>query len=611
MESSKNGPRSNFEDYVEYSIYPVDCDLPEEQTKQQLIDLKTKCLTSISTYIIQYMWHQAPFSLIIKEDHLYGRVEITDNIEDEWYVISLLFKLTELHPDITVNVMDQDGEVLLIEAADQLPTWAQDPETCNNRVYIHRNELHLIPIAQDPSQLTPIPAGVPSIKDAINTVYRYPDATRASKKIQSVIKERMKSYPESWSDQKQYLHVIVPEKVKSLLHVLPNYLISAAIRCFCTRDSIDIRKCRIMKRFPGENLVKTGLTISKCLYAMLVKQEFRPDKKMNWQIPRATHDDFKAADLGFKLTCGLEILYSQSKITNNESGRLDSDIDEFKYQQYEKSLLANGYFQNELRGSKNWNILSIQAKEYFYSTLQTKNLGSEELSGENYSAQLAKIMGRVENEASQNTENNYLPNYEDLSKMPDDDSWLDYEPDSFDEMLKNHFKINETSSSSKISSNEKSIPSELKSFLSCVSNFDGVDSLPKDNDDTDHKMNFDAKEFENVVREMAKVTDSNYYSDSSDSEISEEVDLNSDNKVNDVGWASYCDQMKNELEESKVMSASANEDPIESLADLERPVNIDMGVVKNMLQSYKNENGMPGPATTLLTSLGLAIDPEA
>merc|ERR1712179_222351 len=127
--------------------------------------------------------------------------------------------------------------------------------------------------------------------------------------------------------------------------------------------------------------------------------------------------------------------------------------------------LANGYFQNELRGSKNWNILSIQAKEYFYSTLQTKNLGSEELSGENYSAQLAKIMGRVVNEASQNTENNYLPNYEDLSKMPDDDSWLDYEPGSFDEMLKNHFKINETSSSSKISSNEKSIPSELKSFL--------------------------------------------------------------------------------------------------------------------------------------------------
>ena len=56
MEASNNAPRSSFEDYVEYSIYPVDWNLPIEQTKQQLIDLKTKCLTSISTYIIQYIF---------------------------------------------------------------------------------------------------------------------------------------------------------------------------------------------------------------------------------------------------------------------------------------------------------------------------------------------------------------------------------------------------------------------------------------------------------------------------------------------------------------------------------------------------------------------------
>ena len=138
-----------------------------------------------------------------------------------------------------------------------------------------------------------------------------------------------------------------------------------------------------MKQFPGVNMAKTGLTISKCLYAMLVKQEFRPDRKLNWKLPRATHDDFKAADLGFKITCGLEILYSQSKVSNSKTGSLDSDIDELKYQEFEKSLIANGYFQNELRGSKNWNLLSIRAKEYFYSTLQMKDPSCEELNGEN------------------------------------------------------------------------------------------------------------------------------------------------------------------------------------------------------------------------------------
>ena len=285
---AKTNSQSNFEDYVEYSIYLLDRSSSKVEMRQRLIDLKTKCIASISSHIIQYMWHQAPFSLIVKDDHLYGRNEISNNIEDEWYIVSLLFKLSKLYPDISITVQDQDGEVLLIEAADDLPGWAQDPETCINRVYIYNNEVHLIPIAQNPSQLTPIPAGIPSIEDALNTVYQYPNLTRASKNIQSVIKERIKSYPESWQEHEQYLHVIVPEKVKKLLDILPKYLISGAIRCFCSRDLIDIRKCRVMKRFPAENMVKTGLTLSKCLYAMLIKQEFRPDKKLNWPIPKSS-----------------------------------------------------------------------------------------------------------------------------------------------------------------------------------------------------------------------------------------------------------------------------------------------------------------------------------
>jgi len=610
MQTSKTASQSKYEDYVEYSIYPLDWSFSKVETKQKLIDLKTQCLASISSYITQYMWHQSPFSLTENEDHLYGRIEISDNIEDEWYLVSLLFKLSELYPNIVINVHDQDGEVLLIEAADNLPSWAQDPESCTNRVYIYKNEVHLIPIAQNPSELTPIPAGVPSVEDAINTVYHYPNSTRASNKIQSVIQERIKSYPENWEDQKQYVHIIVPEKVKTLLHILPKYLISGAIRCFCARDILDIRKCRVMRRFPAENLVKIGLTLSKCLYAMLIKQEFRPDRRLNWQTPEASDADSKAADLGFKITCGLEILLSQYK-SDPEGDKIDSNFDEAKYQKFEKSLLANGYFQNELEGSKKWNILAEQAKEYFFSYTQSKTQSHDELTLDHYSAQLAKFVKRIEHESTQVVENEN-PSYEtDLSKPPDDDSWLNYEPDSFDEMLKDHFKISNNSiASNKMNVNEKALPSELKSFLSCVSNFEGVDSLPKDNEDVLEKINFDSKEFEKVVRKMAAFTDNNYSDESSDSESSEDIDLNKDVVSNDVEWKQYSDQLKNELDATKVMPSRVNE-PIETLDDLDKPIDIDIGVFNNIMQSYTNENGTPGPATTLLQSLGLAIEPES
>ena len=72
-----------------------------------------------------------------------------------------------------MQIGDQDGEVLLIEAADHLPKWAQDPETAENRVFIHRGAVHLIPIAKTPAELTPIPSlNCPEIEDAIQTVFR-------------------------------------------------------------------------------------------------------------------------------------------------------------------------------------------------------------------------------------------------------------------------------------------------------------------------------------------------------------------------------------------------------------------------------------------------------
>ena len=612
MDALNKFSKESCEDYVEYSIYPVESD----ESSINLQNLRDECLAHITPYIVQYMWHKEPFSLVTRKHYLHGRMKIGDNVEDEWYVISMLFKLTVLKSNIVVKVWDQDGEVLLIEAADHLPKWAQDPDTAENRVYIYQNQLHLIPIAQNPSQLTPLPVGVPSIEDGVNTVKNFQECTRASNKIQSIIRKRMKSYPDDWSDQEQFTHVIVPEKINNLLKSVPKHLISAAIRCFYTRDVLDLRNCRTLKNFPPENLIKVGIPLSKCLYAMLAKQQFKPDKRSNWPMPpQSNRDEYKASDLGFKLTCGFEMLLAQCNGKDKETTiDISSSSDELRYERFEKSLFENGYFENELKGSQKWKLLTYQAREYFKSSFaQNDSTDSKNDAGKTFSAQLKHFVTQIAKRESDAGIILEKPIESELPiKPPDDDSWLDYEQESFDAMLKSHFNLEKMGAEKFKSANipkEDAIPAQMKSFLSAMSNYEGIDSFSAKHSDKDD-MNFDLGEFEKTIKRMANLKDCDNISDieTSDDDDSEnsEVDLMNDSSENmDSEWKEYSHQINSELLEAKILSTEADEGPIESLDEIDRPINIDTRVFKNILESYKSESSIPGPASTMLQSLGI------
>ena len=612
MDALNKFSKESCEDYVEYSIYPVESD----NSSINLQNLRDECLAHITPYIVQYMWHKEPFSLVTGKHYLHGKVKIGDNVEDEWYVISMLFKLTVLNSNIVVKVWDQDGEVLLIEAADHLPKWAQDPDTAENRVYIYQNQLHLIPIAQNPSQLTPLPVGVPSIEDGVNTVKNFQECTRASNKIQSIIRKRMKSYPDDWSDQEQFTHVIVPEKISNLLKSVPKHLISAAIRCFYTRDVLDLRNCRTLKNFPPENLMKVGIPLSKCLYAMLAKQQFKPDKRSNWPMPpQSNRDEYKASDLGFKLTCGFEMLLAQCHGKDKESTiDISSSLDELRYERFEKSLFENGYFENELKGSQRWKLLTYQAREYFKSSFaQNDSTDSKNDDGKTFSAQLKHFVTQIAKRESDAGIILEKPIESELPmKPPDDDSWLDYEKESFDEMLKSHFNLEKMGAEKFKSAHipkEDAIPAQMKSFLSAMSNYEGIDSFSA-KDSYKDDMNFDLGEFEKTIKRMANMKDCDNVSDieTSDDDDSEnsEVDLMNDSSENmDSEWKEYSHQINSELLDAKILSTEADEGPIESLDEIDRPINIDTKVFKNILESYKSESSIPGPASTMLQSLGI------
>jgi hypothetical protein len=92
---------------------------------------------------------------------------VTDAVDDEWFIVWLLQQISIKWNEAVIGIEDDDGEFLLIEAADVLPNWVT-PQNAANRVsslfsplanlflsfadkvhqqlWIHQGHLHLIPL---------------------------------------------------------------------------------------------------------------------------------------------------------------------------------------------------------------------------------------------------------------------------------------------------------------------------------------------------------------------------------------------------------------------------------------------------------------------------------
>lgn len=104
MESLK----STEEDYVVYKIYPC-CDLTKENKNVKIIELRDQCFEIVKELVEKYMWHHDHFVLDVNDSESFigGKVTIGDSVEDEWFLISLLFKISDNIDDIVIQVSYQ------------------------------------------------------------------------------------------------------------------------------------------------------------------------------------------------------------------------------------------------------------------------------------------------------------------------------------------------------------------------------------------------------------------------------------------------------------------------------------------------------------------------
>lgn len=473
------------------------------------------------------------------------------------------------------------------------------------------------------------------IEFAVKKIRESPTKFIVSKDIEACIKERINEFPMSIEQNLHRQTVYVPLGVAALLQHNPQ-IISPAVLAFCNRDPIDMKACRAMRFFPPENRVYTSVIFTKCLYAMIMHSNYLPDRRTGWNIPSSTSPHYKAHLLGVKIACGFEILASQAKESSNNF-ELDHE-----WQKYLESLLDKNYFQDELKGSKKYQELLQQAKNYYKDNRDSM-----------------RVANKIGDDILQDLKQLDI-NQEDFRKLEeslpdsDNDNWLNIAPEELDEMLTKRYGIrNLLNKDSNASASQ--LTDMLSGFLEKESDFDGVnmnESIPSfvnklrnggnENGEMSEsavhlaaattkkaKVDFDADGFCSTVQNLLDlvIPEDNWDSQSDMSDYENDDDLLAKNideisknrhikgrkkkSEKNSNIESYMEQMDRELaattigksfEKKPKESEKSLDDDFDDIEDFQ-PVDVDMNAVKNMMESYKLQGASAGPTTNILTSI--------
>ncbi|EMP34956.1 Protein SGT1 [Chelonia mydas] len=366
-------------------------------------------------------------------------------------------------------------------------------------------------------------------------------------------------YPEKVQASLHQAHCYLPAGIVVVLKHRPA-LVAAAVQAFYLRDPIDLQACCPFKIFLPNKRVMTSVTFTKCLYAQLMQQKFVPDRRSGYTLPSPVHHQYKAHELGMKL------------------GELEGSA---KY--LDQLHKAENYFQQSVIKPKS--AVAMTPGEEILTLLQTLSFNLDEL----------------EKEAAS------LP-------PEDDDGWLEISPDDLDQILSEASGRNESippsNEEDQKSPAEACVTFDVDSFTNALDRILGADSEELDSDDLDEEEQF---EFLDSDEDL-------------DSEAHGQEEKALPNKM--MGsLRSYMDEMDCELTRTNVGKsfvtprkvASSAKEPLSRDADcaLEddsdagdadlTPVDVDLNLVTNLLESYSAQAGLAGPASNILQSMGVHL----
>ncbi|PIA56186.1 hypothetical protein AQUCO_00700500v1 [Aquilegia coerulea] len=633
------------EDTVFYAIFP---DISLEQSSKtlnpntSLQSLHLQIHEIISPYISDYIWQHEPFTLSLSSNpncictsssnstiqipHLHGKTRYGDNLEDEWFVVFLLFEISRKIPELSIRVWDTDGEFLLIEAAFSLPKWI-NPENSLNRVFIRGGELHIVPKIRFPLN--------PKLIDSLRFLVSASKESRASDSVQLALKNRIMGFPERAGLNMHRVRVRIPVSVAQVLKHEP-CLISLAVEGFYDRDIDSMKYAARMEKFlsggSGEELVQVSVRMSRAMYAQLVQQMFQAPKF--YPMPLRTDSSvYLEAELGMKIACGFEMMYQRRHCEG-------SDAKGSSWDAFRESLESSGYFKDLLPGSKEYCRRMENALEYY------KNSSLFSRTSEMINAPVRRV-----------DEILTLPHSADDFKgviVPpsDDDAWLYNGEDELNSALlerqkeMENYELNQkkgqkskeqenTGQSSSTGVNDfdlGDIAKTMQAFVHKVSSFEGAE-VPENRDSEAVTLDADSffKDMESV---MKKIGGEENFDDADDDEGSDsdmdfddsedESDPAEDKDRKDTFMETYSDTLNEELKATTLeksfirangqSSKKANEGTSNIKENMDEdftPVDVDVNLVQSLLDSFSSQQGLPGPASNLLGLMGLQLPNDA
>ncbi|ETO36807.1 hypothetical protein RFI_00251 [Reticulomyxa filosa] len=251
-----------------------------------------------STLCANYLWQRDAFHLVrhyktekkIKNEATqnqkkrnaisywgHTRLYTGNNIEDEWFMIYLLFALSQqFQEQVIISVEDNDGEVLLIECAYKLPKWLSSVDaTRKNYAFVYKNEVHIVSLqaAQSQSQSK---LDTDKTLEALNMLFsnskelnKDPNRHAVDKNIQQIIQGKLNQFsrdPKRLQQNNANVDCKGDSNEHYALCVLP-----LSLKYYLQRY------CGLLP-FVGEFLIKYHLEIDKW-----VGQQYDPTKRLSLQ----------------------------------------------------------------------------------------------------------------------------------------------------------------------------------------------------------------------------------------------------------------------------------------------------------------------------------------
>ncbi|XP_065778630.1 protein ecdysoneless homolog [Muntiacus reevesi] len=625
---------ATVEDTVEYRLFLIpDKRGDPEEHREILQKYIERIMTQFAPILVPYIWQNQPFNLKYKPGkgdvpaHIFGMTKFGDNIEDEWFIVYIVKQITKEFPELVARIEDNDGEFLLIEAADFLPKWL-DPDNSANRVFFHQGELCIIPAPRKSGTVSWLPTTPPTISQSLSIISTHPEKILASESVRAAVNRRIRGYPEKIKASLHQAHCFLPAGIAAVLKQHPR-LVAAGVQAFYLRDPIDLRACRVFKTFLPETRIMTSVTFTKCLYAQLVQQRFVPDRRSGYKLPPPCHPQYRAHELGMKLAHGFEILCSKCSPHFSDSKKSLVTTSPL-WAGFLESLKKNDYFKGLLEGSVQYQERLEMAKNYFQLSVNRPESSHAMSPGEEILTLLQTIPFDIE---ELKKEEAYLP-------PEDDERWLDLSPDQLDQLLQEAAGKKEPESVSKGQEENYDltrVSESMKAFISKVSTHKGAE-LPRE--PSEAPITFDADSFLNYFDKILGSKSHESDSDDLDEEDSECLDSDDDldletqepgeeasvkGTLDDL--KSYMAQMDQELAHTSIAKSFTTQKQMEPLSQTTNdnseeedsgtggsvmtPVDVDLNLVSNILESYSSQAGLAGPASNLLQSMGVQLPDNA